>query len=117
MIYFCFREQPEEFKNIPDYVFYFLQQGAQDSCSHQCGELLGTCSCQVTCQSLGICCPDYKEFCLQISPYSGSLMGGKVFLIENTALNASSVLTCRWAIILYFSAKGGELLISFSDNR
>lgn len=44
-------------------------------------------------------------------------MGGKVFLIENTALNASSVLTCRWAIILYFSAKGGELLISFSDSR
>ncbi|XP_071618915.1 sushi domain-containing protein 2 isoform X2 [Heliangelus exortis] len=70
--------------------------GAHDSCSHRCGELLGTCSCQVTCQSLGICCPDYKEFCLQISPYSGSLMGGKDFLIENTALNASSVLTCRF---------------------
>ncbi|XP_072736384.1 sushi domain-containing protein 2 [Ciconia boyciana] len=70
--------------------------GAQDSCAHRCGELLGTCSCQVTCQSLRICCPDYKEFCLQISPYSGSLMGGKDFLIENTALNASSVLTCRF---------------------
>ncbi|XP_013227682.3 sushi domain-containing protein 2 [Columba livia] len=70
--------------------------GAEDSCAHRCGELLGTCSCQATCQSLGVCCPDYKEFCLQISPYSGSLMGGKDFLIENTALNASSVLTCRF---------------------
>ncbi|XP_035196606.1 sushi domain-containing protein 2 [Oxyura jamaicensis] len=69
--------------------------GAQDSCSHQCGELLGTCSCQVTCQSLGICCPDYNEFCLQISPYSGSLMGGKDILIENTAFN-TSVITCRF---------------------
>ncbi|KAL2298448.1 hypothetical protein Nmel_015445, partial [Mimus melanotis] len=70
--------------------------GAQDSCAHQCGELLGTCSCQVTCQSLGNCCPDYKEFCLQISPYSGSLMGGKDFLINNTALTASSVIKCRF---------------------
>ncbi|RLV99861.1 hypothetical protein DV515_00009427 [Chloebia gouldiae] len=70
--------------------------GAQDSCAHRCGELLGTCSCQVTCQSLGICCPDYKEFCLQISPYSGSLLGGKDFLINNTAFDASSVLKCRF---------------------
>nr|XP_030141957.3 sushi domain-containing protein 2 isoform X3 [Taeniopygia guttata] len=70
--------------------------GAQDSCAHRCGELLGTCSCQVTCQSLGICCPDYKEFCLQISPYSGSLLGGKDFLINNTAFDASSGLKCRF---------------------
>ncbi|NWH57177.1 SUSD2 protein, partial [Geococcyx californianus] len=69
---------------------------AQDSCSHRCGELLATCSCQVTCQSLGICCLDYNDFCLQISPYSGSLMGGKDFLIVNSAFDTSSVLTCRF---------------------
>ncbi|XP_010718687.1 sushi domain-containing protein 2 [Meleagris gallopavo] len=70
-------------------------EGSQDSCSSQCGKLLGTCSCQEICQSLGTCCPDYNEFCLQISPYSGSLMGGKDFLIENTAFN-TSVLMCRF---------------------
>ncbi|XP_071301397.1 sushi domain-containing protein 2 isoform X2 [Agelaius tricolor] len=70
--------------------------GAEDSCAQRCGELLGTCSCQVTCQSLGTCCPDYKEFCLQISPYSGSLMGGKDFLINNTAFDLSSKLKCRF---------------------
>ncbi|KFV79865.1 Sushi domain-containing protein 2, partial [Struthio camelus australis] len=70
--------------------------GTRDSCSHQCGELLSTCSCHATCQSLRICCPDYKEFCLQISPYSGSLMGGKDFEIENTAFNTSSGLRCRF---------------------
>ncbi|KAM6340319.1 sushi domain-containing protein 2 [Alca torda] len=70
--------------------------GAQDSCAHQCGERLGTCSCQPTCQSLKTCCPDYTEFCLQISPYSGSLMGGKAFLIENTVFAASSKITCRF---------------------
>ncbi|NXY74058.1 SUSD2 protein, partial [Glareola pratincola] len=69
---------------------------AQDSCAHQCGEQLGTCSCQATCQSLRTCCPDYTEFCLQISPYSGSLMGGKVFLIENTTFNDSSRIMCRF---------------------
>ncbi|NXD40190.1 SUSD2 protein, partial [Copsychus sechellarum] len=69
---------------------------AQDSCAQHCGELLDTCSCQVTCQSLGRCCPDYTEFCLQISPYSGSLMGGKDFLLNNTTLTASSVVKCRF---------------------
>ncbi|NXJ03679.1 SUSD2 protein, partial [Odontophorus gujanensis] len=68
---------------------------AQDSCSSQCGKMLGTCSCQEICQSLQTCCPDYNEFCLQIYPYSGSLMGGKDFLIENTAFN-TSVLMCRF---------------------
>ncbi|XP_014109212.1 PREDICTED: sushi domain-containing protein 2 [Pseudopodoces humilis] len=79
--------------------------GAQDSCADRCGELLGTCSCQVTCQSLGICCPDYTEFCLQISPYSGSLMGGKDFLINNTAFKASSVLKCSVFNIYRFKQK------------
>ncbi|XP_063272358.1 sushi domain-containing protein 2 [Prinia subflava] len=86
--------------NVSFFILFTLSAlwnaGAQDSCAYRCGELLGTCSCQVTCQSLGICCPDYKEFCLQISPYSGSLMGGKDFLITNTALNPSSMLKCRF---------------------
>ncbi|XP_062446217.1 sushi domain-containing protein 2 [Rhea pennata] len=85
-------------------VFFFIpvslaalwNAGTPDSCSHRCGELLSTCSCQVTCQSLRICCPDYKEFCLHISPYSGSLMGGKDFEIENTTFNTSSGLRCRF---------------------
>ncbi|XP_025055727.1 sushi domain-containing protein 2-like [Alligator sinensis] len=69
---------------------------AQDSCSRQCGKMLGKCSCQVTCKSLGDCCPDYREFCLQISPYSGSLMGGKDFEILNVTFNASSDVRCRF---------------------
>ncbi|XP_040504045.1 sushi domain-containing protein 2 isoform X2 [Gallus gallus] len=84
---------------VPLFILFSLaalwNTGAQDSCSSQCGKLLGACSCQEICQSLGTCCPDYNEFCLHISPYSGSLMGGKDFLIENTAFN-TSVLMCRF---------------------
>uniref|UniRef100_A0A8C6Z6W7 Sushi domain containing 2 n=1 Tax=Nothoprocta perdicaria TaxID=30464 RepID=A0A8C6Z6W7_NOTPE len=53
-----------------------------------------------TCQSLRTCCPDYKEFCLHISPYSGSLMGGKDFEIENTVFNTSSRLKWTGASII-----------------
>ncbi|XP_068767709.1 sushi domain-containing protein 2 isoform X3 [Struthio camelus] len=81
---------------VPFSLAALWNAGTRDSCSHQCGELLSTCSCHATCQSLRICCPDYKEFCLQISPYSGSLMGGKDFEIENTAFNTSSGLRCRF---------------------
>ncbi|XP_059569285.1 sushi domain-containing protein 2 [Alligator mississippiensis] len=80
-------------------LFYNIapqQAEAQDSCSRQCGKMLGKCSCQVTCKSLGDCCPDYREFCLQISPYSGSLMGGKDFEILNVTFNASSDVRCRF---------------------
>ncbi|XP_025049397.1 sushi domain-containing protein 2-like [Alligator sinensis] len=73
-----------------------MHSEAQDSCSRQCGKMLGKCSCQVTCKSLGDCCPDYREFCLQISPYSGSLMGGKDFEILNVTFNASSDVRCRF---------------------
>ncbi|XP_044857293.1 sushi domain-containing protein 2 isoform X7 [Mauremys mutica] len=72
------------------------REGAQDSCSHRCGEELVNCSCQRACKSLGICCSDYSEFCLQISPSSGSLMGGKDFEILNVTFNASSVVSCRF---------------------
>ncbi|NXU50304.1 SUSD2 protein, partial [Turnix velox] len=93
----CFREHLGGFNVIPDYVFFSsLDQGAQDSCAQHCGEVLGACSCQPTCQSLGTCCPDFTQFCLRISPYSGSLMGGKDFLILNSTFNASSEITCRF---------------------
>nr|XP_048677185.1 sushi domain-containing protein 2 isoform X9 [Caretta caretta] len=72
------------------------REGAQDSCSHRCGEELVNCSCQRACKSLGICCSDYSEFCLQISPSSGSLMGGKDFEILNVTFNASSAVSCRF---------------------
>uniref|UniRef100_A0A8D0H050 Sushi domain containing 2 n=1 Tax=Sphenodon punctatus TaxID=8508 RepID=A0A8D0H050_SPHPU len=70
--------------------------GAEGSCSDQCGNLLPNCSCHVTCESLGICCADYTQFCLKIMPYSGTLLGGKEFEILNATFNASSTVKCRF---------------------
>ncbi|XP_037679498.1 sushi domain-containing protein 2 [Choloepus didactylus] len=57
--------------------------GAQESCSLRCGDRDGPCSCHPTCSGLGSCCPDFRDFCLVISPYSGSVMGGKDFMVQH----------------------------------
>lgn len=57
--------------------------GAQDSCSQRCGDRGGQCSCHPTCFSLGTCCSDVRDFCLEVAPYSGSMMGGKDFVVQH----------------------------------
>ncbi|XP_077730643.1 sushi domain-containing protein 2 isoform X1 [Canis aureus] len=57
--------------------------GAQGSCSHRCGDRDGSCSCHPTCSGLGTCCLDFRDFCLEVSPYSGSMMGGKDFQVQH----------------------------------
>ncbi|KAF6083165.1 sushi domain containing 2 [Phyllostomus discolor] len=56
---------------------------AQQSCSLRCGELGPPCSCHPTCVRLGTCCSDMRNFCLEIQPYSGSMMGGKDFVVQH----------------------------------
>ncbi|XP_053120715.1 sushi domain-containing protein 2 [Hemicordylus capensis] len=70
--------------------------GARDSCSENCGKSFSGCSCQATCASLGICCPDYWKFCLTISPYSGTLLGGKDVTVLNVTFDRSSDVKCRF---------------------
>nr|KAF6275293.1 sushi domain containing 2 [Pipistrellus kuhlii] len=57
--------------------------GAQGTCSGRCGQRDGLCSCHPTCAGLGTCCSDLRDFCLEIQPYSGSMMGGKDFLVQH----------------------------------
>ncbi|XP_051829342.1 sushi domain-containing protein 2 [Antechinus flavipes] len=75
----------------------WLPAESLDSCSGHCGAFRDNCSCHVTCPSLRTCCPDYKQFCLEIEPYSGSVMGGKDFVLlgEPWVPQASSVV-CRF---------------------
>ncbi|KAM4808187.1 sushi domain-containing protein 2 [Rhinophrynus dorsalis] len=70
--------------------------GDKGSCASQCGQILQECSCHVTCKNLGTCCPDYHTFCVQISPESGLLMGGRDFVVLNVVFNSSSNVTCRF---------------------
>ncbi|XP_069816831.1 sushi domain-containing protein 2 [Dendropsophus ebraccatus] len=70
--------------------------GELESCQSQCGRRLQNCSCHGSCGNLGDCCTDYRKLCLQISPHSGSLMGGKDFTILDVEFHPSANLTCRF---------------------
>ncbi|XP_025029456.1 sushi domain-containing protein 2 isoform X2 [Python bivittatus] len=87
-------------------TFYFFllciivllpKAGAQAFCADHCGRVLTTCSCHTTCERLGICCPDYWEFCVIISPSSGTLLGGKDFTLLNVTFKTHVPVTCRFA--------------------
>uniref|UniRef100_A0A8C0ZP42 Sushi domain-containing protein 2 n=1 Tax=Castor canadensis TaxID=51338 RepID=A0A8C0ZP42_CASCN len=64
--------------------------GAQESCSLRCGNKTGPCSCHPTCLGLGTCCLDFQDFCLEISPSSGSMMGGKDFVVQHIEWSSST---------------------------
>ncbi|XP_051906586.1 sushi domain-containing protein 2 [Hippocampus zosterae] len=67
-----------------------------ESCEGECGQSLSSCSCHPTCASLKSCCPDYKEFCVEFSPQSGSILGGTDFLLLHVTFNQSSQIVCRF---------------------
>ncbi|GAB1295233.1 Sushi domain-containing protein 2 [Apodemus speciosus] len=67
-----------------------LTASAQGSCSLRCGEQDGLCSCHPTCSGLGTCCEDFLNYCLEISPSSGSMMGGKDFVVQHLKWTAST---------------------------
>ncbi|KAK2500184.1 hypothetical protein MC885_011117 [Smutsia gigantea] len=60
-----------------------LAAGDPGSCSQRCGVRAGPCSCHPTCFGLGTCCSDLRDFCLEVSPYSGSMMGGKDLVVQH----------------------------------
>ncbi|XP_053555720.1 sushi domain-containing protein 2 [Bombina bombina] len=71
-------------------------RGSTISCANQCGSFVQQCSCHVTCENLGNCCPDYRNYCVRISPESGLLMGGMDFKILDVTFNTSSTVKCRF---------------------
>ncbi|XP_068609118.1 sushi domain-containing protein 2 [Brachionichthys hirsutus] len=66
------------------------------TCEGRCGDKLDSCSCHSTCTSLKSCCSDYKEYCVEIVPYSGSIMGGTDFTVLEASFNKSSKIVCRF---------------------
>ncbi|XP_027882378.1 sushi domain-containing protein 2-like [Xiphophorus couchianus] len=67
-----------------------------ETCEQNCGKKLDSCSCHPTCGSLGSCCSDYKEYCINTSPYSGSILGGTDFVVLDANFNKSSDIVCRF---------------------
>ncbi|XP_076614848.1 sushi domain-containing protein 2-like [Chaetodon auriga] len=66
------------------------------TCEGNCGKKLASCSCHPTCTSLDSCCSDYKEYCVEIFPYSGSIMGGTDFTVLEASFNSNSKIVCRF---------------------
>ncbi|XP_074526830.1 sushi domain-containing protein 2 isoform X2 [Halichoeres trimaculatus] len=54
------------------------------------------CSCHTTCVSLLTCCADYNQSCLQVSPHSSSMLGGRALRILGLVLNPGGQLLCRF---------------------
>lgn len=71
--------------------------GAQESCSQRCGDPGGQCSCHPTCSGLGTCCSDLRDFCLEVVPHSGSMMGGKDFVVQHLKWSSPTTsVICRF---------------------
>ncbi|KAL2092531.1 hypothetical protein ACEWY4_012329 [Coilia grayii] len=88
-------------KTVNSFCLFFcavllISTATGQSCQGKCGEQLDTCSCHSTCGSLGTCCPDLKQFCLDVSPHSGSMLGGTDFTLLNTALQKTDSVLCRF---------------------
>ncbi|XP_075901129.1 sushi domain-containing protein 2 [Nelusetta ayraudi] len=66
------------------------------TCERKCGETLDSCSCHPTCNSLGNCCLDFRQYCVEMSPYSGTIMGGTDFTIKDAVFPANSTVVCRF---------------------
>ncbi|XP_010874344.2 sushi domain-containing protein 2 [Esox lucius] len=79
-------------------ILLYISDINGQSCNGRCGETFEMCSCRAACESLLSCCGDYRESCIQISPYSGTMMGGTVFSILNASFYSSKQeqLTCRF---------------------
>ncbi|XP_031133889.1 sushi domain-containing protein 2-like isoform X2 [Sander lucioperca] len=66
------------------------------TCEGNCGVKFDLCSCHSTCMSLEYCCTDYKEYCVEVFPYSGSILGGTDFIVLKASFNKSSEIICRF---------------------
>ncbi|XP_077592962.1 sushi domain-containing protein 2 [Stigmatopora nigra] len=66
------------------------------SCQGKCGQTQSDCSCRPTCSSLETCCTDYREFCLEFSPHSGSILGGADFLVLHATFDLDALIVCKF---------------------
>ncbi|KAJ0013128.1 hypothetical protein NQD34_017463 [Periophthalmus magnuspinnatus] len=86
--------------NTPGLVFLLLMScvcsAVGQSCEGVCGASADLCSCQPTCESLKTCCSDYRDFCVQTQPYSGSIFGGTDFVVLHTTFNKTDLIICRF---------------------
>ncbi|KAF7217070.1 sushi domain-containing protein 2 isoform X1 [Nothobranchius furzeri] len=77
-------------------VILFVSRTSGQTCEENCGKKPSSCSCLPTCSSLKNCCSDYRDFCVDTYPYSGSIFGGTDFVVLHAVFNRSSQIVCRF---------------------
>uniref|UniRef100_A0A8C9TVA5 Sushi domain-containing protein 2-like n=1 Tax=Scleropages formosus TaxID=113540 RepID=A0A8C9TVA5_SCLFO len=70
---------------------------AGSSCEKLCGADLKTCSCHPACEPHQTCCTDYRQFCVDTEPHSGTMFGGTDFVVSSTTFDPDSKLLCRFS--------------------
>ncbi|XP_020492257.2 sushi domain-containing protein 2 [Labrus bergylta] len=78
------------------FFVFVASETAGQSCRGKCGDIMEDCSCHTTCVSLLTCCPDYNQSCLQVTPYSSSMLGGRALRILNLVLHPGGQLHCSF---------------------
>ncbi|KAM8742988.1 sushi domain-containing protein 2-like [Acanthopagrus schlegelii] len=66
------------------------------TCQGLCGATSGTCSCHPTCVAMKSCCPDYRDYCVETLPYSGTILGGTDFVVLDANFTQSSKIKCMF---------------------
>uniref|UniRef100_A0A672YTG6 Sushi domain-containing protein 2-like n=1 Tax=Sphaeramia orbicularis TaxID=375764 RepID=A0A672YTG6_9TELE len=77
-------------------ICLFLLYLPGQSCMSKCGDILEQCSCHATCVSLQNCCADYNQSCVQVTPYSSSMLGGTALRIHSLLLHPNERVLCRF---------------------
>ncbi|KAM9841672.1 sushi domain-containing protein 2 [Aulostomus maculatus] len=86
----------ERFTAITFVLLLCICRTLGQTCEGNCGNRLDLCSCHPTCKSLKNCCSDYQQYCVEIFPYSGSILGGTNFLILHANFSEASRIVCRF---------------------
>uniref|UniRef100_A0A3P9H8C7 Sushi domain containing 2 n=1 Tax=Oryzias latipes TaxID=8090 RepID=A0A3P9H8C7_ORYLA len=82
------------------------------TCRGRCGTVLQECSCRASCVSLESCCADFQRSCFQVSPYSSSMLGGRLLRIQDLDLNPGGSLFCRSERSGFLEGKLGAFCVS-----
>ncbi|XP_036069422.1 sushi domain-containing protein 2 isoform X1 [Oryzias melastigma] len=84
------------FMVVCGFVFIHSSESAGVTCRGRCGTVLQECSCRAACTSMGNCCADFHLSCIQVSPYSSCMLGGRALRILHLDPHPGGSLSCRF---------------------
>lgn len=63
------------------------------------------------------CCEDFLNYCLEISPSSGSMMGGKDFMVQHLEWpHSTDGVLCRWGALSIWVTRAPTLSTPWGEG-